>query len=59
MPPFSVATGDFDGDSYPDLAVVNLSASNVSILINSAAPPPTFSSAATNIPGHCHHHRLR
>lgn len=36
--PWSVATGDFDGDGRPDLAVADLSSQGVSILLNTCLP---------------------
>ena len=32
--PYSVATGDFDRDGAPDLAVANFATANVSVLLN-------------------------
>ena len=45
--PISMATGDFDGDPYPDLAVTNLLSDNVSVLPGAA--DGSFG-AATNYP---------
>ncbi|MCA1684160.1 MAG: VCBS repeat-containing protein, partial [Actinobacteria bacterium] len=38
--PFAVAAGDFNGDAWADLAVGNNGTSDVSVLLNTAAPAP-------------------
>ena len=48
--PFSVAVGDVNGDGRPDLAVANLGADSVSVLLNQTAPgatAPSFAPQAT------------
>ncbi|WP_026903893.1 FG-GAP-like repeat-containing protein [Pedobacter glucosidilyticus] len=42
--PLSVAIGDLDGDSKPDLAVANLGSNNVSVFRNTDVLPPTITS---------------
>jgi hypothetical protein len=39
--PQSVAVGDFDGDTKPDLAVANEGSDNVSVLLNTSNWPPS------------------
>ncbi len=42
-----IVSGDFNGDGYPDLAVVSSGDSTVDILINQAGTFPTYTSYAT------------
>ncbi|MBX5490922.1 MAG: VCBS repeat-containing protein, partial [Chloroflexi bacterium] len=47
--PVAVATGDFNGDGWPDLVVVraNVSTNNVVVLLNQPPPTPTPTSTST------------
>ncbi len=36
--PWSLAAGDFNSDSKPDLAVTNINENNVSVLLNTGRP---------------------
>jgi hypothetical protein len=46
--PHSVAVGDFNRDGKPDLATANYADDNVSILLNTSAPPPTVTGVNPN-----------
>ena len=48
--PDSVAVGDFNSDSNPDLAVANYASSNVSVLLNTCSPATTATPTPKIIP---------
>lgn len=48
----TIAVGDLDGDSWPDLAVANMDAHTVSVLFGRSDAPGTFASAMSVPIGH-------
>jgi len=49
--PFSVTSGDFNGDGKPDLAVANTGSDNVSVLLGNARAPFRQPSAISPVSG--------